>query len=113
MYFNYCYLYAQDNGLPIDLRNPVADIHYDTFLRAIKRLASGDGNVAEFLRVGKDGFTYAEPSIGREWEHPNQQWEMDATKQDIMVKVPVVLTDKKKMECTMFTNFDFEKALSE
>lgn len=92
---HYCYLYAKDNDLMMDLRNPVADIHYTTFVRAVERLKRDDPHISEFLAIGMDAFTYAEPSVGRDWEYANQQWEIDATKKDIMVKVPVVGKESK------------------
>ncbi len=103
LFFNYCYLYAQDNGLALDLRNPSADIHYVTFVRAVERLKRDDPHIAKFLAIGMDAFTYAEPSIGREWEYPNQQWEMDATVADVMVKVPIIKTSKNEGYRDYFT----------
>ncbi len=98
LFLDYCYIYATENGQTLDIRNPSADIHYDTFVRAVKRLKRDDSLVRNYLRVGQDAMTYEQPSIGYDWEYANQQWEMDATKQDIMVKVPVVLTDHSKNE---------------
>lgn len=94
-YAYYCYLYAQDKDLKLDMRNPTADIHYNTFVRALERLKRDDKLVSDFLMLGMDAFTYAEPSIGRDWEAANEQWEIDATKKDIMVKVPVVGKESK------------------
>ena len=88
-YFYYCYLWAKASGRQVNLRDPKADIHYTTFVRAVQKLTREDRQVRDYLRVGLDAFTYAEPSIGRDWWYANQQWEIDATKQDILVKVPI------------------------
>lgn len=88
-YFYYCYLWARAEGRQVNLRDPQADIHYTTFVRAVQKLTREDRQVRDYLRVGLDAFTYAEPSVGRDWWYANQQWEIDATKQDILVKVPI------------------------
>ena len=88
-YFYYCYLWAKAERRQVNLRDPSADIHYTTFVRAVQKLTREDRQVRDYLRVGLDAFTYAEPSVGRDWWYANQQWEIDATKQDILVKVPL------------------------
>ena len=93
-YFYYCYLWAKAEGKTVDLRAPRADIHYTTFVRAAQKLTREDPHISEYLRIGLDAFTYAEPSVGRDWWYANQQWEIDATRQDILVKVPILPTGK-------------------
>ena len=88
-YFYYCYLWAKAQRRRVNLRDPKADIHYTTFVRAVQKLTREDQQLRDYLRIGLDAFTYAEPSVGRDWWHANQQWEIDATKQDILVKVPI------------------------
>ena len=88
-YFYYCYLWARAEGRQVNLRDPRADIHYTTFVRAVQKLTREDQQLRDYLRVGLDAFTCTEPSVGRDWWYANQQWEIDATKQDILVKVPI------------------------
>lgn len=89
LYAFYCYLYAEKQGLKANLRKPTADVSESAFNRAVKHLKQTKPLLNEYLRLGMDAFVYAEPSFGRAWEYPNQQWEIDATPLDLMVKVPV------------------------
>lgn len=84
----YCFLYSKRYGLPLDVKEPKADVSESAFNRAVNYLLETDQLVKEYTQIGMDAFTYAEPSLGREWEYPNQQWEIDATPLDLMVKVP-------------------------
>lgn len=89
VYQHYCRLWAEKHNATIDLARPTSDIGYSTFVRAAERLKAAKADLRGYLRDGLDYYSYLEPSFGRNWEHPNQQWEIDATKQDIMVKVPL------------------------
>ncbi len=88
-YLFYCHQYALRHGTTFNIRAPKADISSSTFYRTAKHIAKQHNLLKEFLHIGFDCFTYAEPSIGREWQYPNEQWEVDATPNDMMVKVPV------------------------
>ena len=89
LYVFYCYLYAQKHNLIANLRKPTSDISESAFNRAVKHLIKTKPLLKEYLHLGMDAFIYAEPSFGREWEYPNQQWEVDATPMDLMIKVAV------------------------
>ncbi|KJY83302.1 hypothetical protein TW81_09920 [Vibrio galatheae] len=84
----YCFLYSKRYGLPLDVREPKSDVSESAFNRAVGYLLETDQLVKEYTQIGMDAFIYAEPSLGREWLYPNQQWEIDATPLDLMVKVP-------------------------
>ncbi|MBL4774461.1 MAG: transposase family protein [Mariprofundus sp.] len=90
LYGFYCWLYADKQGEVADLRNPKADVSESAFNRAVKHLTRVEPLLKDYLSIGMDAFIYAEPSFGRLWAYPNQQWEIDATPLDLMVKVPVV-----------------------
>lgn len=92
----YCYLYAEKHGLAHDLRQPEADVSESAFNRAVKHLLQAKPLLKDYLNIGMDAFIYAEPSFGRAWLYPNQQWEIDATPLDLMVKVPVIEAVKGK-----------------
>lgn len=96
LYMFYCHEYAKRHNLAFNIRKPSADISESAFNRAAKHVIANNQLVKEYLQIGEDAFVYAEPSYGRQWEYPNQQWEVDATKMDMMVKVPVVLASGKK-----------------
>ena len=87
-YLFYCHLYAKRHNVAIDYKNPSADISESAFNRAVKHIIDTRHLVKEYLRIGQDAFVYAEPSFGRTYDYPNQQWEVDATPLDIMAKVP-------------------------
>lgn len=87
-YSFYCRLYAETHNLKLDYRNLSADISESTFNRSVKHIIKTQPLIKEYTRLGKDTFTYAEPSFGSEWAYPNEQWEIDATKIDIMCKIP-------------------------
>ena len=89
IYSFYCHLYATRHGLSINYKNPTSDISESAFNRTVKHLINTRQLVRDYLRLGQDAFVYAEPSFGRNWEYPNQQWEVDATPLDIMAKVPL------------------------
>ena len=89
LYVFYCYLYSKKHNLPIQLKNPVADVSESAFYRAVKHLISIKPLLKDYLHIGMDAFTYAEPSFSRAWEYPNEQWEVDATPSDLMTKVVV------------------------
>ncbi|MDQ7057208.1 MAG: transposase family protein [Ghiorsea sp.] len=88
LYAFYCYLYAKQHDNAWHARKPTADISESAFNRAVKHLLQVKPLLKEYLRIGMDAYIYAEPSFGRLWEYPNQQWEIDATPLDIMAKVP-------------------------
>lgn len=85
----YCSLYAKKHNLAMNYRAPVADISESAFRRTANHVINNSSLVKEYLRLGQDAFIYAEPSVGRQWDYPNEQWEVDATPCDIMAKVPV------------------------
>ncbi len=89
LYGFYCYLYAEKNGLPINIKRPTSNISESSFNRAVKHLISTRPIIKDYLHLGMDAFVYAEPSFGRDFDYANQQWEVDATKIDVMAKVPV------------------------
>ncbi len=89
IYSFYCHLYATRHGLSINYKNPTSDISESAFNRTVKHLINTRQLVRDYLRLGQDAFVYAEPIFGRNWEYPNQQWEVDATPLDIMAKVPL------------------------
>jgi len=87
-YGYYCYLWAKKQGIAPNFRNLKADISESAFHRTVKHLLKVEPLLKEYLRIGMDAFVYAEPSFGRLWDYANQQWEIDATPLDLMVKVP-------------------------
>ena len=89
LYLVYCQFYAQRYNLELDYINPKSDISESAFNRTVKHLCSVDEQVRGFLRYGQDSLRYARPSFHNVWEYPNQQWEVDATPLDLLVKVPV------------------------
>lgn len=89
LYLAYCIMYAQRHDLPIDFANPSADISESAFNRAAKYLVETRGLNKQFNQIGQDAFRYSLPSFHNVWEYPNQQWEVDATPLDLMVKVPL------------------------
>ncbi len=90
MFGYYCFVYAKKHGLSIDMRNPTADISESAFNVRVKKLIAENQLIKEYTQIGKDAFRYAGPSLGRDWQYPNEQWEIDATPTDIMVKVPFI-----------------------
>jgi len=100
LYMFYCHEYAKRNNLPFSFKNYSADISASAFNHAAKHVIKTESLVKEYRQIGMDAYIYAEPSFGRNWEYPNQQWEVDATKMDMMVKVPVTLTKGKKNQGT-------------
>lgn len=90
LYGFYCYLWAKKQGIAPNFRKLKADVSESAFNRAAKHLIKVEPLLNEYLRIGMDAFVYAEPSFGRLWDYANQQWEIDATPLDLMVKVPVV-----------------------
>ncbi len=95
-YHCYCFNYAKKHNLATNMKNPTADISYSAFVRSCEYIIKTDQHVRDFLKIGMDAFTYAEPSFGSKWDYSNQQWEIGATKKDILVKVPVKQISKNK-----------------
>lgn len=84
----YCFLYSKRHNLDLNMREPKADVSESAFNRAVSYLLKTEQLIKEYSQIGMDAFIYAEPSLGREWHYPNEQWEIDATPLDLMVKVP-------------------------
>ena len=89
LYLVYCHFYAQRNNQTLDYINPTADISESAFNRSVQYLRNTDEQINSFLQIGQDAFRYAQPSFHNVWKYPNQQWEVDATPLDLMVKIPL------------------------
>lgn len=89
LYFVYCQFYAAKQDLELNYRNPTSDISESAFVNSVKHLRENDEMINQYLMYGQDAFRYMHPSFHNVWEYPNQQWEVDATPLDLMVKVPL------------------------
>lgn len=84
----YCHAYAAKHNVAFDYGKPAADISESAFMRSVKHLVKTDNLIKEWLNLGKETFNQ-QPSFGNVFIYPCQQWEVDATPADIMVRIPL------------------------
>jgi len=107
LYLIYCQLYAKRHNLTVDSFNLSSDISESAFIRSVKHLINTDDAIKQFRMIGQDAHRYAQPSFGNVWSYPNQQWEVDATPLDLMVKIPLDEHGNKDFH-SRDTSADFE-----
>ncbi len=89
-YRRYCAFWCQREGVEIDVFAPQGNISYTGFVRYYHQHKE-DGDIKAILR-GMDAVDELLPvySMASQLSYPNQQWQIDATSIDMMVKVPLI-----------------------
>ena len=89
-YGRYCAFWCQREGVEIDVFAPQSHISYTGFVRYYHQHKE-DNDIKAILR-GMDAIDELLPvySMASQLSYPNQQWQIDATSIDIMVKVPLI-----------------------
>jgi transposase len=87
-YQRYAFMEARESGKEFDVFNPVASITYQSFVKHFNKVKSDP--VIKALMAGKDKVDNLVPKFKIPKLYPNAMWEIDATKLDLMVKVPVI-----------------------
>ena len=87
-YQRYAFMEARESGREVDVFNLRASVSYSSFLRHFNKVKSDP--IIKALMSGKDKVDNLVPKFKIPKLYPNAMWEIDATKLDLMVKVPVV-----------------------
>jgi len=87
-YQRYAFMEARESGREVDVFNLRASVSYQSFLKYFNKVKSDP--IIKALMSGKDKVDNLVPKFKIPKLYPNAMWEIDATKLDLMVKVPVV-----------------------
>ena len=87
-YQRYAFMEARESRREVDVFNLRASVSYSSFLRHFNKVKSDP--IIKALMSGKDKVDNLVPKFKIPKLYPNAMWEIDATKLDLMVKVPVV-----------------------
>lgn len=80
----YAYLVGKQKGILES--NPQKIVAYSSIISATKTLFKKDGIFKAFMTKGWDGVLQSYPVGVRDISYPNQEWQVDATKADFMVR---------------------------
>lgn len=81
----YCFLWQQEYSDTFDADN-TSIISYAAISRAIHKLLSEDSLLKDYWTKGHDGINQSYLSGVKDITYPNQEWQVDATRFDFMVK---------------------------
>lgn len=89
-YLRYCAMWCEREGMELDIWEPRSNVSYSGFVKYFHR-CKNDAEVKMLLR-GMDAVEESLPvfSTVAQMSYPNQRWEIDATRIDMMVKIPLV-----------------------
>ena len=80
----YSHYYSKKHG--VIYTNPSDVIAYSSIVSAVKTMFKKDSILRDFMTKGWDGLLQAYPVGKRDIAYPNQEWQVDATKADFMVR---------------------------
>jgi len=87
-YQRYAFMEAREENKEFDVFNVKASVSYQSFVKHFNKVKSDP--VIKALMAGRDKLDNLVPKFKIPKLYPNAMWEIDATKLDLMVKVPVV-----------------------
>ena len=87
-YQRYAFMEARESNREFDVFNPKASVSYQSFVKHFNKVKNDP--IIKALMAGKDKVDNLVPKFKIPKLYPNAMWEIDATKLDLMVKVPVV-----------------------
>jgi len=89
-YSRYCYLWCKKYNKVYDVFNPTSNISYEGFKNYFNK--HKNEQVVKAFLSGRDAIDELVPVFNSKKyiDYPNERWQIDATKLDMMVKVPVI-----------------------
>jgi len=87
-YLRYAFMEAKESGREVDVFNLKASVSYQSFVKYFNKVK--DDPVIKAIMKGRDSVNELVVKFKIPKHYPNACWEIDATKLDLMVKVPVI-----------------------